>query len=351
MIETRRNILRAGLATGLASGLSPVLAPVLARPALAQSRSVLLVQCIGGLVEQTFRDVIIPEFQRQHPYQVSLIVEDDVTILPKLQVARSRAPYDVCMMDNDKAILGTDMGVWAPNQSSKLSNIGSIFKSCKPPATSNYAQIIYEYAFVYNTGKFKTPPTSWNELWTPGIVAAVPHVSQGYGLTFLYLAALLNGGSATDLDPGYAAIKRLGNFKIYKSVSQGLSLFQQKEVDAALFYGHRAQQMIDAGLPIAKTTPKEGSWGQRTGAQIPKLTGNLEGAIAWVDMTLSVFCQEAFAKNLYSPTNKQCSFPPDLTRRLVTGEAYVDAIREAPWAQLVPQRDAILDRWTREFGS
>ena len=64
----------------------------------------------------------------------------------------------------------------------------------------------------------------------------MPHPSQGYGLTFLYLAALLNGGSATNLEPGYAAIKRLGNFKIYRSVSQGLSLFQQKEADIALFY-------------------------------------------------------------------------------------------------------------------
>jgi putative spermidine/putrescine transport system substrate-binding protein len=343
MAETRRNIILGGLATGIA--------PMLARPAIAQSRSVLRVQCIGGLVEQTMREVVIPEFQKQTPYDVSLIVEDDVTILPKIQVARSRAPYDVCMMDNDKAILGTEMGVWAPDQSAKLKNIGSIFKSCKPPATANYAQIIYEYALVYSTDKFKTAPTSWNDLWTPGIVAGVPHVSQGYGLTFLYVAAMLNGGSATNLDPGYAAIKRLGNFKIYKSVSQGLSLFQQKEIDAALFYGHRGQQMIDAGLPVAKTTPKEGSWGQRTGWQIPKLTANLPGAVAWIDMALSVFCQEAFAKGLYSPTNKDCSFPPDLQRRLLTGETTIDSIREAPWGDLLPQRDAILDRWTREFGS
>ena len=79
-------------------------------------------------------------------------------------------------------------------------------------------------------------------MWAPGVVAGVPHISQSYGLTFLYVAALLNGGSATNLDPGFAAIKRLKNFKIYKNVSQGLSLFQQKEIDAALYYGHRGQR-------------------------------------------------------------------------------------------------------------
>jgi putative spermidine/putrescine transport system substrate-binding protein len=343
MTQTRRRVLSAGLAAGLA--------PLLGRPALAQSRSTLRVQCIGGLVEQTIRESLIPEFQKQYPIDVALIVEDDVTILPKLQVARSRAPYDVCMMDNDKAILGAGMDVWAPDQSSKIKDIGAIYTSCKPPASANYGMMIYEYALVYNSDKFKTAPTSWNDLWKPGVVAGVPHISQSYGMTFLYVAAILNGGSATNLDPGFAAIKRLGNFKIYKNVSQGLSLFQQKEIDAALFYGHRAQQMIDAGLPIAKTIPKEGSWGQRTGTQIPKLTANLEGAIAWVAMTESVLSQTAFAKNLYSPVNRDCTLPPDLSRKLVTGEAHINSIREAPWAELLPQRDAILDRWNREFGA
>lgn len=336
---TRRNVLLSGLA-----------APLLAAPAFSQTRPSLRVQCMGGLVEKTIREDIIPEFEKRHGIEVSLIVEDDVTILPKLQVARSRAPYDVCMMDNDKAILGAEAGLWAPDPSARLKNLAAIHDSCKPPATAHYAVILFEYGLVYSTDKFKAAPTSWNDLWTPGTVAAIPHVSQAYGLTFLYLAAMLNGGSATNLDPGFAAIKRLGNFKIYRSVSQGLSLFQQREADAALFYGHRAQQMIEAGLPVAKTVPKEGTWGQRTGVQIPRLTANMDGAVAWVDTMLGVPAQTAMAKGLYSPTNRNCVFPPDQEKRLVLGEARVNAVREAPWAEILPQRDAILDRWTREFG-
>jgi putative spermidine/putrescine transport system substrate-binding protein len=342
MISTRRGVLLTGLAAGIA--------PALARPAIAQARPVLRVQCLGGLVEQTLRESVVPDFQTKYNTEVQLIVEDDVTILPKLQVARNRAPYDVCMMDNDKAILGVGMGVWAPDQSAKMANFGAIYESCKPPATANYGSMIYEYALVYNTDKFKTPPTTWNDLWADGVTAAVPHISQSYGMTFLYVAAILNGGSATNLDPGFAAIKRLKNFKIYKNVSQGLQLFQQKEADAGLFYGHRAQQMIEAGLPVSKTTPKEGLWGQRTGTQIPKLTANLEGATAWIDTTLSLPYQTAFAKNLYSPTNSGFVYTPEQERRLIVGAAHVNSIREAPWAELLPQRDAILDKWNREFG-
>ena len=343
MAATRRSLLLSSLAAGTA--------PLLATPAIAQSRPVLRVQCIGGLVEKTIREDVIPGFEREHGTDVSLIVEDDVTILPKLQVARSRAPYDVCMMDNDKAILGTDMGVWAPDQSGKIANLASVYDSCKPPATGHYATMIYEYGLTYRTDKFSAPPASWNDLWAPGLVVALPHVSQGYGLTFLYMASLLNGGTARDLEPGFAAIKRLSNFKIYRSVSQGLALFQQKEADAGLFYGHRTQQMIEAGLPVAKTVPKEGTWGQRTGLQIPRLTANMDGAIAWVDTMLGVPAQTAFAKSLYSPTNGRCEFPADQQQRLVLGAQHVNSIREPPWADILPQRDAILDRWTREFGS
>jgi putative spermidine/putrescine transport system substrate-binding protein len=343
MMVTRRDLLVMGLAASAA--------PALPRGASAQPRPTLRVQCIGGLVEKTIRESVIPDFEREHGTDIQLIVEDDVTILPKLQIARGRAPYDVCMMDNDKAILGAEMGVWAPDQSAKLKNIGAIYESCKPPATANYGTMIYEYALVYNTEKLKTPPASWQDLWTPGLVAAVPHVSQAYGLTFLYIAAILNGGSATDLEPGFAAIKRLGKFRIYKSVSEGLALFQQKEADAGLFYGHRGQQMIDAGFPIAKTVPKEGTWGQRTGVQIPKGTANLDGAVAWVDTMLSAPVQAAFAKSLYSPTNRDTTVPPDLEKRLVFGAQHVNAIREAPWKDILPQRDVILDRWTKEFGT
>ena len=337
----RRRLLEAGLAIG-ASQAFPL-------PAIGQGRPRIVVQGFGGLVEKTLREAVIPDFQKEQGIDVTLTIEDDTTILPKLRAARTKAPYDVVMCDNDIAILGAGMGLWAPDQSSQLSNIGAIYKSSKPPATTNYGSIVYEYALVHNSKKLPAP-TSWADLWSDGIVAGVPHITQSYGLTFLYIASLINGGSGTNLDPGFAAIKRLKNFKVYKNVSEGLTLFQQGEIDGALFYGHRAQQMIDMGLPIVKTHPKEGTWGQRTGTQIPKAASNIEGARAWVNTTLSVPYQTAFATNLYSPTNRNVVLPPELAAKHVYGEQHVDSIKEAPWDELLPQRDALLERWTREIG-
>ena len=329
--------------------LAASLAPALARPALAQARPTLRVQAIGGAVEKTLRDSVIPAFEQAHNATVALTVEDDVVMLPKLQIARGRPPYDVVMLDNDKAILGAGLELWAPDQSARLPNIGAVYASSKPPATANYGAIVFEFALAYRTARPGPAPTSWADLWAPGLTVAVPHISQAYGWTFLYIAALLHGGSAANLDPGFAAIKRLPSFKIYRSVSQGLSLFQQREVDAGLFYAHRAQQMIDAGLPIGRAVPREGSYSGRTGTQIPRGAANMELALAWVDTTLGVASQAAFAQSLYSPTNRDCALPPELAAKLIAGPR-VDTLLEAPWAALLPQRDAVLDRWNREFG-
>lgn len=337
----RRQALATG-AAGLATGL-------IGAPAIGQARPRVVVQTFGGLFEKTIRENAIADFEKAHNIEVVLSIEDDTTLLPKLRAARTRAPFDVVTVDNNIAILGNEMGLWAPDQSAQMPNAADIYKTSKPPMTANYGTIVYEYAFVYNPKKLPNP-TSWNDLWTDGIVAGVPHITQSYGLTFLYIASILNGGSGKNLDPGFAAIKRLKKFKIYKNVSEGLNLFQQGEIDAALYYGHRGQQMIDMGVSVLKMRPKEGTWGQRTGMQIPKNASNLEGARAWVNWTLGVPYQTAFAKNLYSPTNRKVVLPPELAAKHVYGEAHVDSISEVPWDDLLPQRDALLERWTREIG-
>ena len=137
---------------------------------------------------------------------------------------------------------------------------------------------------------------------------------------------------------------------MYRNVGQGLTLFQQGEIDAALYYGHRGQQLIELGFPVARARPKEGVYAQRTGTQIPKGTTNMEGALAWVALSLSAGYQAAFLDALYSPANRTVPVPAEMASKLIVGEAAVARLRDPPWDDLLPQRDAVLDRWTREMG-
>jgi putative spermidine/putrescine transport system substrate-binding protein len=276
-------------------------------------------------------------------------VADDTTIVPKLISARGRAPYDVISLNDDAAIYLKSLDVLAPDQSARLPNLADTYDSMKPPHTVVYGMTIYEYDLVYRTKIFPIAPTSWQDLWKPGITVGIPYIGQSYGVTFLYLAALLNGGSASNLDPGFAAIKRLENYKIYRNVGHGLTMFQQGEIDAALYYGHRGQQLMDLGFPVGHTRPKEGVFAQRTGTQIPKGTGNMDGAIAWANNCLTAAYQRPFTDEYYSPANRKMDLPPALAVKLIVGDELVASLRDPPWAELLPQRDALLDRWSREI--
>lgn len=323
---------------------------LLTRPALAQARTPLVVQAFGGVYEKILREQLIPGFEAAHPYAVTLVVADDTTLIPRLVAARGRAPFDVITLNDDAATLLRAAGLLAPDQSPRLPGLADIYDSMKPPRTVVYGNTVYEYDLVYRTAAFPESPTSWTDLWRPGLRVGVPYPGQSYGMTFLFIAALLNGGSATDLGPGFAALKRLGSVKVYRNVGAGLTLFQQGEIDAALYYAHRGQQLADLGFPVARVRPKEGVYAQRTGTQIPRGTGNVEGALAWVAFTLSAPYQAAFVDQIYSPANRTVTMAPAMVTKHIYGEDAVARLRDPPWAELLPQRDAVLDRWAREMG-
>jgi hypothetical protein len=108
--------------------------------------------------------------------------------------------------------------------------------------------------------------------------------------------------------------------------------------------------MIDMGLPIAK----DGAEGRHVGpahgpADHQGHDEDGRGAV-WVQQRALGAVSARVHQGLYSPTNRNVSPPPDVAAKLIMGEKVVDAIKEAPWAVLLPQRDALLDKWTREFG-
>lgn len=318
-------------------------------PALAADRH-LTVAAFGGGFEKMLRSQVLPGFTQATGTSVALEIGVGSVFIPKMVAAGSRPVYDVVYINDDEAYFGQEMGLWAPDVSSRLKNAGALYPALQPSHVPLYCSVIYNFPLLYRPEKL-AKPTSWEDLWRPGITVAVPHISNSYGVTFLYIAALLNGGSEKNFDPGFAAIKRLKNKKIYKGVTEGFSLFQQGEVDAGPFYNHRAQQLKDQGVNVAWAYPKEGVWGQRTGCQIPKNSSNKDLAAQWIDTTLGVPYQTAFAQELYSPSNRQVKLPPQQQSKILSGDAVIDGLRFPDWSIINPQRDDLMARWTKEFAN
>ena len=337
--HNRRRFLAGGTALAASS---------LAMPAIAQQRHDLVVATYGGLFEKLLREHVIPPFERDHPVNVKLELGVGSTFIPKIVASPRRSPYDVIYVNDDEALLGHAAGLWAPDQSAKLKNVKDVYDIVKPPMLPEYGCTIHEFVLVYNPAKLEKP-TKWADLWRPGITVGVPHISNSYGVIFLLISALNHGGDAKNMDAGFDGLKKLANMKIFKGVTQGFTMFQQGEIDAAMFHFSRAQLLKDKGLNVAWHRPTDGSWGIRTGVQIAKMAPNLDGAVAWADMVLGVPYQTVFTTDLYSPTNRNVTVPPKVAERLVLGSDQVKTIKFVPWEILNPQRDRLLSRWTRDF--
>lgn len=327
-------------------------AALIASPAITARAATkeLTVATWGGLYEQYLRKNIIPDFEKANDATVKLELGVGTTFIPKIIASPRRAPYDVLYLNDDEAYLGESANLWAPDQSAKLAGIKDIYEFMKPPAAPFYGSVVYDFPLVYNTKKMEKP-TSWNDLWKGDITIGVPHISNSYGITFLLIAALLNGGDAKNLAPGFDAIKRLPKFKIFKGVTQGFTMFQQDEIDAALFYGHRARQLKEQGLPLDWASPKEGVWGMRAGCQIPRSAANMDLSRAWIEATLSVPYQQKFADALYSPSNKTVELSADLAAKNLYGSEQISKLRYPDWSIINPQRDQLLTRFTKDFAS
>jgi hypothetical protein len=65
---------------------------------------------------------------------------------------------------------------------------------------------------------------------------------------------------------------------------------------------------------------------------------------------MSVPYQTAFTQGLYSPTNRNVVPSDELKPKLILGQDVVDSIREMDWRIILPQRDKLVDLWTREIG-
>jgi putative spermidine/putrescine transport system substrate-binding protein len=323
--------------------------PLLPGSGFAQGARTMTAGTWGG--HDQFLRPFIADFESKQNATVRVELGVGATFISKLIASPNRSPYDVVGLYEDEAILGASAELWAPDQSAHLKNFKAQYDTTKPPALPFYPTFATEFPVVYNPTKMKAPE-SYHDLWTqPNITVGVPNIQNSYGLIFLYISALINGGSADNLGPGFEAIRKLPKFKIFRGVVDGFSMFQRGEIDAGIFHSHRGRQLQDQGVSVRSARPKEGVWGLIAGYQMPKRAQNVELARGFLDMMMSNELQTNFADNFFGPTNRDVALSDELVekRGIIYGARNVTALKSVPWDRINPQRDKLIERWNKEI--
>jgi len=338
----------------LALGSSALAAGSLGRPGLSRAASSIVATTYPGSFDEAFKAVVGPAYSKAGGAGVSFTPLLGVDQIGKIQASRNAPPFDVVLFDEGPLIPAIESGVLEKFPAEKSKTFADIPAAFRHP--DGYAPVITVQliGIAYNPKKIKTPPASWEDLWKPEYKGRVgiTGLASSLGTAFMVEIAKMHGGSDTNIEPAFDAIKKLlpNVGAIAPSPGALAALFQQGEIDIAFNYWNNVALLAAKGVDIAFAKPKTGAIVVRSSAQIVKNNQDPEGVLKYLDTVMSVDVQKTLEASpwVMMPTNKKVPLTgPNLTVAssvddLVTNNVLLD------WTRFQPLRGEWITRFSKE---
>lgn len=323
--------------------------------ASAQSPTELTVIVYGGSFEQGWKKSVIEPFEKANP-DVKIKIATGLTqqAIALMRTQKGDVKVDVMMMDEVGAAQANAEGLYEALPPARVPNILKLYPQFRV-AGDPYTKFMYvAQALVWHKDRVKERPDSWRALWQPQYKGAVvlPDISTSHGSMFLLMAADLEGGSATRVEPGFNLIKSLkpNVLTYYTQHAQMAQLFSQGDAAITSWTSDRAQAAIDGGAPLGWIVPKEGGYIIDSTIGIAKGTKKLDAALRYVNFVLSDAAQAANAEHTYlAPVNKDVKLPADIAARLPVKD--LPRLKSADWAYITTVRPEWTQKWMREIAA
>jgi putative spermidine/putrescine transport system substrate-binding protein len=303
MSISRRSLLKIG-SSALAAGTFGL-------PALSHAAGSIVATTYPGSFDEAFRAVVGPAFSKASGTDVTFTPLLGVDQIGKIQASPNAPPFDVVLFDEGPLIPAINTGVLEKFPSEKSKAFADIPDAFRHP--DGYAPVltVQLIGIAYNPKKIETPPTSWEDLWNPEYKGRVgiTGLASSLGTAFMVEIAKLHGGSETNIEPAFDAVKKLlpNVGAIATSPGALAALFQQGEIDIAFNYWNNVALLAAKGVDIAFAKPKSGAIVVRSSAQIVKNNQNPQAVLEYLDTIMSADVQKGLEVSpwVMMPTNKR----------------------------------------------
>lgn len=301
---TRRSVLTmssAAMAMGALGGF----------PQLARAAGSIVATTYPGSFDEAFKAVVGPAMNKASGGSVTFSPLLNVDQIGKIQASRNNPPFDVVLFDEGPLIPAIEADIlekFPVEKSKSYADIPEAFRHAAGYAPVITVQLI---GIAYNPKKVKTPPTSWEDLWKPEYKGRVGITGMGssLGTAFMVEIAKMHGGSETNIEPAFEAMKKLlpNVGAIAPSPGALAALFQQGEIDIAFNYFNNVALLAAKGVDIAFAKPKSGAVVVRSSAQIVKNNQNPKLVLDYLDTVMSADVQKGLEASpwVMMPTNKK----------------------------------------------
>jgi putative spermidine/putrescine transport system substrate-binding protein len=343
---TRRHLLQTALTVG-AMNAFPGLSYAQARP--------LVFATFTGSWEEAHKAVLVPAFRKANG-DANIVLDPMLSVdqIAKVNAARANPPIDVMLHDPGPALVAIGQDLVDPYPVEKSAHFKDLIgEAQEATGPAPFFQVV---GLTYNPETVKTPPTSWADLWRPEFKSRVgiTNLNSTLGTGWLVEIAKMNGGSETNIDPGFAALEKLKPNLAAVAANPGAlaTLFQQGQVDISPGNFHAIQILKARGVPVEFVAPKEGAIAFKTTIHVVKNSPNRELAFKLIEAALSPDVQATLMAPPYLivPTNTKVKMEGEIAKVLAKDMAELKAkFVFQDWTAINKQRSAWIEKFNRDI--
>ena len=199
-----------------------------------------------------------------------------------------------------------------------------------------------------NPDKVLNVPTSWADLLKPeykGMVSMKDPRESGTANFVVLAAAVGNGGSEANVQPGLDFFKQMYELGQMNAVSPSTSNIQKGEVPIALFWDFDCMSKAkDTGLPLKLVIPSEGTAAGVYVQFAPAAAPHPNAAKLMLETMFSDEGQLNYAMG-YTHPMREIELPADLKSQFPPDEAYATVYFPKDFAKLTVAATAIAEGW------
>ena len=317
----------------------------------ARAAEELIVGSWGGVWDDTVKDNIVKPLVAETGAEVSLLSGSSSDQFARLLASPDAPPVDVLFLDLDLAVSGFAQGMFEVLDVATIPNLANVYPASIYGDGQAVAQSFGAITIIYDSNKIEID--SWQAFFdeaNTGNYALSP--VDVWGFYVLAGLARTTTGDENNLEAGWKALKQvapgaamlIGDFALRQ-------VFEREEVAFATMYGCEAYVMYTSGLEsIRAAKPKEGMIAVPNMLVIPKNSRNPELARRFINYALSPESQLAFTlAYAAAPSVRDVDVPAEIIPWMPYGDEEFAALIRPDWVTMNEQRDAMIERWNREF--
>lgn len=319
----------------------------------AMAQQVLYVGGPGGSTQKLFQEKIIPAFEASQNVKITYVAGISSELVAKLQAQRGKQELNVVIVDDGPMYQAIQYGYCEPL--SKAPVYADVYDIARFGGKAIGVGLVAT-GIAYNKATFEkngwAPPQSWTDLTDAKYRQRFTgsSLSGTYGVHTLVMFARANGGGEKNIEPGFDVIgkKLVPNVLSWSSSPAKLAeMFQNRDVDVAVWGSSRVYALKKTGFPIEFVYPKEGA-AALVLASCPVVQNSApEKSQAFIQHLVSPQVQQWLATEGFGPTNSRVKLEGDLAKNVPYGPESAKHLVKIDWDEVNQKRAEWTNRWNR----